>query len=191
MSTAALSQGIKRPGREVDHLQLVPRWRIRLHGVVLNWLSKGTTLPQRMRDNETSSAHAIFTDCGRVSLRGMHYWPVETPHWLREVGKGRHWSINMLAAIVHQYYWTALSWLSASWIQVCTLSVLLEVPIDVGRTVWYHNDEFPAHYPRVAREVLGVLYPGHWIERNEPIPWPPRSPDLTSFDSFSEGSLER
>jgi hypothetical protein len=29
---------------------------------------------------------------------------------------------------------------------------------------------------------VGKLCSGHWIERNEPLPWPPLSTDLTLFD---------
>jgi hypothetical protein len=38
-SLGALSPGVKRPGREADHSP------IRHHGIVLNWLNAGTTLP--------------------------------------------------------------------------------------------------------------------------------------------------
>jgi hypothetical protein len=50
----ALSPGVKRPGREGDHSPTsaevknggaMPALSIRLHGVVLNQLSTGTTLP--------------------------------------------------------------------------------------------------------------------------------------------------
>jgi hypothetical protein len=53
IGTGTLSPGVKRPGRESDHPHLVPRSRmmalylhspLRLHGVVLNQLNKGTTL---------------------------------------------------------------------------------------------------------------------------------------------------
>jgi hypothetical protein len=55
MCTGALSPGVKRPEREVDHSPLTSAeikkmWiytstPTRLHGVVLNYLSTGTTLP--------------------------------------------------------------------------------------------------------------------------------------------------
>jgi hypothetical protein len=51
----ALTSGVKRPGREVNYLcpssaevksgGAIPSLPSRLHGVVLNWLSTGTTLP--------------------------------------------------------------------------------------------------------------------------------------------------
>jgi hypothetical protein len=55
MGTGALSQRVKRPGREADHtpptsaevknVDLYIRSPIRLHGIVLNYLSTETTLP--------------------------------------------------------------------------------------------------------------------------------------------------
>jgi hypothetical protein len=53
MGTGGSFPGVKRPGREADHsgfqgqenVDLCIHSPIRLHGIVLNWLSRGTTLP--------------------------------------------------------------------------------------------------------------------------------------------------
>jgi hypothetical protein len=40
--------------------------------------------------------------------------------------------------------------------------------------------------------VLAALmnFPGRWVGRDGPIPWPPHSPDITPFDSFLWGCVK-
>ena len=41
--------------------------------------------------------------------------------------------------------------------------------------------EHPAHFSIAARQVLNGKFPNRWIGRGGPVPWPPRSPDLTPW----------
>lgn len=50
--------------------------------------------------------------------------------------------------------------------------------------MWYQHDGCPAHYSEIAREALDRDYTNRWIDRNGPITWPVRSPDLTPLDFF-------
>ena len=50
--------------------------------------------------------------------------------------------------------------------------------------MWYQHDGAPAHFSIAARQVLNDKYPNRWIGRGGPVPWPPRSPDLTPLDFF-------
>ena len=38
--------------------------------------------------------------------------------------------------------------------------------------------------------VLNETFPGAWIGRGGPIPWPPRSPDLSPLDFFLWGYIK-
>ena len=51
-------------------------------------------------------------------------------------------------------------------------------------------DGAPAHFSIAARQVLNDKYPNRWIGRGGPVPWPPRSPDLTPLDFFFMGAHE-
>ena len=45
----------------------------------------------------------------------------------------------------------------------------------------------PAHWGLQVRAFLNTNFPQHWIGRDGPTPWPPRSPDLTPCDFFLWG----
>jgi hypothetical protein len=50
--------------------------------------------------------------------------------------------------------------------------------------VVFHQDGAPPNWARVAPEFLDIHFPGRWAGRDGPIPWPPRSPDITPLDFF-------
>ncbi|KAG8296099.1 hypothetical protein J6590_065086 [Homalodisca vitripennis] len=48
----------------------------------------------------------------------------------------------------------------------------------------------PPHWGKIVRDYLNDTFPGRWIGRDGPIPWPPRSPDITPLDFFC-GAMSR
>jgi len=48
-------------------------------------------------------------------------------------------------------------------------------------------DGAPGHWAKDVRDLMDINFPDKWIGRGGPIPWPPRSPDLTPPDFFSVG----
>jgi hypothetical protein len=52
------------------------------------------------------------------------------------------------------------------------------------------QDGAPPHYHRDVRKCLNTRFPGRWIGRAAPIPWPPRSPDLTRPDFLLWGFVK-
>lgn len=56
--------------------------------------------------------------------------------------------------------------------------------------VIFQQDGAPAHFARLVRTYLDLVFPNRWIGRNGPITWPPRSPDLTPLDFFLWGFLK-
>ena len=51
--------------------------------------------------------------------------------------------------------------------------------------VIFQLDGAPPHWGLDVRAVLNTEFPGRWIGRGGPTPWPPRSPDVTPLDFFS------
>jgi hypothetical protein len=49
----------------------------------------------------------------------------------------------------------------------------------------------PPHYHRDVRKCFNTRFPGRWIGRAVPVPWPSRSPDLTPLDFFLVGFCQR
>jgi hypothetical protein len=53
------------------------------------------------------------------------------------------------------------------------------------------QDGAPAHYARSVRQFLDEMLPGRWIGRGSALPWPPRSPDITSCDNALWGIIRQ
>ena len=59
----------------------------------------------------------------------------------------------------------------------------------------FMQDGAPPHWAQSVRDWLNTTMPQQWIgrgsSRDQNIPWPPRSPDLTPMDFFLSGVLSR
>jgi len=51
--------------------------------------------------------------------------------------------------------------------------------------VIFMQDGAPPNFSCFVTEVLNERFLDAWIGRGGPIPWPPRSPDLSPLDFFS------
>ncbi|KFM70121.1 hypothetical protein X975_02734, partial [Stegodyphus mimosarum] len=63
---------------------------------------------------------------------------------------------------------------------------LEELPPDV----FLQQDGAPPHWGTIVRSSLNDHFTGRWIGRGSPIPWPPRSPDITPLDFFLWGFVK-
>ncbi|PNF14410.1 hypothetical protein B7P43_G01717 [Cryptotermes secundus] len=54
-------------------------------------------------------------------------------------------------------------------------------------TIIFQQDGAPPHWGLHVRGFLNETFPDRWIERGGPIPWLPRSPDITPLDFFPWG----
>jgi hypothetical protein len=54
-------------------------------------------------------------------------------------------------------------------------------------TVVFQQDGPPRHWAFLFREFIHMHFPGRCVGRDRPIPWPPRSPDITLLDFFLWG----
>ena len=52
------------------------------------------------------------------------------------------------------------------------------------------QDRVPPHFSCFVTDVLNERFPDSWIGRGGPIPWPPRSPDLSPLDCFLWGYIK-
>lgn len=143
------------------------------------------------------SDESTFTNHGTINRHNMHYWSVENPHWLRQVEHQRPWNVNVWCGIIGDkligphFIHGHLNGEKYQQLLEDVLPTLLEdVPLDVRQTMWFQHDGCPAHFAVRSREVLDRLYNRRWIGRGGPVPWPARSPDLTSPDFFLWGYLK-
>ena len=54
----------------------------------------------------------------------------------------------------------------------------------VRERMWIQHDGAPHHFSVDVRKHLSAVFPGRWIGRGGPIPWPTRSPDLNPLHYF-------
>ncbi|KAJ8962606.1 hypothetical protein NQ318_000999 [Aromia moschata] len=57
--------------------------------------------------------------------------------------------------------------------------------------MFFQQDGCPAHHAVTAHNWLNSEFNEHWIGRDGPILWPPRSPDLTILDFYLWGRLKQ
>jgi hypothetical protein len=55
---------------------------------------------------------------------------------------------------------------------------------DLQPTIIFEQDGAQLHWRLNVLGFLNEIFPDLWIGRNGPIPWPPRSPDITPLDFF-------
>ena len=56
--------------------------------------------------------------------------------------------------------------------------------------MWFQQDGAPPHFDRRVRAFLDTYLHNQWIGRQGPVPWPPRSADLTPLDFYLWGYLK-
>ena len=61
--------------------------------------------------------------------------------------------------------------------------------LQIQDIIW-QQDGAPPHFGLQVRASLDQQFPGRWIGRAGPIPWPARSPDVTPLDFFFWGYVK-
>ena len=56
--------------------------------------------------------------------------------------------------------------------------------------VIFQQDGAPPHWGLEVRQFLNDTFPERWIGRDGPIPWSPRSPNITPLDFFLWGYVK-
>lgn len=143
------------------------------------------------------SDESTFHKNGHVNRHNMHYYSDENPHIMRQVDAQHRWSVNVWAGILGERiigpYFFGGSLTGAMYLNFLQndLPELLEnVPLHTRRNLWIQHDGAPPHFCVPVRDFLNQHYPNRWIGRGGPIPWPPRSPDLTKPDYFLWGFVK-
>ena len=68
--------------------------------------------------------------------------------------------------------------------------VLDDVPMQLRVGMWFMHEGASPHFSRIARQYPNDHFPGKWNERNGPVAWPPRSPDLNPIDFYLWGHVK-
>lgn len=156
-----------------------------------------------VREVREFSSYILYTDEAQFTREGvfnqhnLHQWREENPHAVREHGFQHRYSVNVWAGILgdriigpHIFPGTLTGNMYSAFLEFILPQLLENVPLNIRRRMWFQHDGAPAHFSIAARQVLQNNYRNRWIGRGGPLPWPPRSPDLTPLDFFFWGHMK-
>lgn len=158
-----------------------------------------------LADNENAvifmSDEAHFYLDGEVNKQNMRYWAPNNPRNVHE--KRLHsqrvtvWCAISPFGIIGPYFFesedgetvTVNAERYTHMLRTFLRPQLRRLDIEI-ENVFFQQDGATPHTARVSMQVLRRMFPGRLISRFGDIPWPPRSPDLSTCDFFLWGYLK-
>jgi len=136
-----------------------------------------------------------FTRENTINMHNLHMWSLKNPHvkfernfqhrivkWCGLKGS------NIIGPSVLSNRLIFNLYLKVLWEE---LSKLLEdVSLQRRVNMLIQQDGVPPHYGREVKDFLNWNYPNRWIDRQGPIAWSPRSPDLKQLDFYLWGHMK-
>lgn len=155
----------------------------------------------RLIENLWMSDEAHFHLSGYVNKQNFRYWAAANPQELHE--KPLHspkvtvWCAISANGIIGPYFFEddngrAVTVTATRYVKMmrdCLIPELQRFP--VYENTHFQQDGATAHTANMSMHVLRDLFPNRLISRFGDIPWPARSPDLSSCDYFLWGHLKQ
>lgn len=139
------------------------------------------------------SDEATFHTSGKVNRHNVRIWGSENPNFTREEirdsPKVNVWCGLMHNKIIGPFFFAELSITGNIYLDMLQHFVIPQLN-DLQPRVIFQQDGAPPHWALAVRDFLNEVYPGRWIGRDGPTPWPPRSPDITPLDFFLWGYVK-
>lgn len=160
------------------------------------WVGQKYLQNRNFFHNIIFSDEATFSTNGVVSSQNLRYWSTENPHFRIHCRRQYSKKVNVWCAVTYNgiigpYFFEA-NMNQHSYLEMLNtifFHYLNNMPLIDRRTTYFQQDGHPAHSTVIVREWLNRQFPERWIGRYGPIPWPPRSPDLTIMDFYLWGYL--
>ena len=140
---------------------------------------------------------SIFTRDGIVNFHNSHVWADENPHATRVKSSQHRFKIMVWAGIKGNriigpefFEETPNGDRYLAFLMERLPDLLQNVPEEEQENLIFMQDGAPPHFRRDVRTWLDQNYANRWMGRGGPIPWPPRSPDLTPMDFYVWGYLK-
>lgn len=171
-----------------------PDRRLEFSEVMMTRINADANLLKRI----VFSDEATFFLNGSVNRHNMSYWSEENPHWMIDSRATQYpQKVNVWAGIINDrivgpfFYEGNLD--ARKYENMLRDQIVPAIQGIVGEEfdqTWFQQDGASAHYARIARDYLDIVFAGRWIGRRGTIEWPARSPDLTPLDYFLWGYLK-
>lgn len=141
---------------------------------------------------------ATFTRVGLFNVHNEHWWGPINPHATKRDSFQTRFSVNVWAGILNDQilgpHFIEGRLGGQEYLEIVQRVIpefLEDVPLAYHRNLFFHHDGAPAHFYNVDRSFLNQEFGERWIGRGGPVPWPPRSPDLTPLDFYLWGEVKR
>lgn len=154
---------------------------------------------ERISEDETFLRRVCFSDeatfhvSGKLNKHNVRIWGSEHPHVTREIVRNslkvNVWCGIMCNRIIGPFFFKETSISANVYLDLLTEYVAPQLS-DLQQTIIFQQDGAPPHWGLHVRGFLNQTYPDRWIGRDGPIPWPPRSPDITPLDFFLWGYVK-
>lgn len=158
---------------------------------------------QRCNQDNQFPQSVLFTDESCFSREGLfnshnsHVWSDVNPHALFVKSHQQRFSLNVWAGMIGSYllgpYFMPPRLNGEVYMHFLDQSLpelLEDIPLVIRQRMWFQHDGAPAHSSYEISHHLDTNFPDRWIGRRGPVPWPPRSPDLTPLDFFLWGHVK-
>lgn len=150
-------------------------------------------------DNSTRRDKLFFSDECAIYAEGrgvvrLSFWSKENPHFWQQVTEHPP-SVMVWAAMSAKHlvgpYFIAGKVTAESYITMLETQFVPDLEAR-GILMQSHlqQDGAPAHTALSTRKFLEQKFQDRWVSKFGPIPWPPRSPDLTSCDNALWGIIK-
>jgi hypothetical protein len=154
---------------------------------------------QRVDNDPSFLSRVLFSDeatfhvCGKVNRHNCRIWGSENPHVLREHLRDSP-KVNVWCGLFHDcvigpFFFAEQSITGSIYLDMLENFAMPQLE-ELGNEIMFQQDGAPPHWSLIVRHFLTETMPGRWIGRGGPIPWPPRSPDITPLDFFLWGYVK-
>lgn len=154
---------------------------------------------ERISEDETFLNRVCFSDeatfhvSGKLNTHNVRIWGSENPHMTRKLQrdspKVNVWCGIMCSRIIGPFFFDEPSITANVYLDLLTEYVAPQLH-DLQPTIIFQQDGAQPHWGLHVRGFLNETFPDRWIGRGGPIPWPPRSPDITPLDFFLWGYVK-
>jgi len=147
-----------------------------------------------MKTKPCFSDEATFYVNGCVNGHNCRIWGTQQPSEIHEYVRGSSkvnvWCGLLYDRVIGPFFFSESTITGVVYLDLLEQYVFPQIETfeqEIVSRVIFMQDGAPPHLSCFVTDVLNERFPDAWIGRGGPIPWPPRTPDLSPFDFFPVG----
>jgi len=166
--------------------------RVKFAAFMLNTIDEDETFLQRICFSDEATFHVN----GCVNRRNCPIWGTQQPNEIHEYVQGSPkvnvWCGLLYDHVIGPFFFSEKTITGIVYLDLLEQYVFPQIETfkqEIVSGVIFMQDGAPPHFSCYVTDILNERIPDVWIGRGGPIPWPPRSPDLSQLDFFLWGTL--